>query len=319
MRVAVAVGNMGFAFNAPPDPADHAARCLEIATTAEALGFHVVTFGDHLGLPRTPSTPYPYGPAPVHLDPETSLLDPFTLMAAAAARTTRVLLAFGVLVLPYRDALVTAKLVAGIDAISNGRVVLGVGSGWQPEEFAAVGADFAERGRRTEATLRALVEVLTTGSAGSLRVLPTTVRRRRPRIWVGGRSTAAMRRAVALADGWSAPYSDPDRLQGDLERLGQACRAADRPVESLEVSVHGLVADTIDLDLIERYRALGVREVGAMLPLADRPGCLEALRALAERCAPLLEPTPIGGAIHLGGAAGGANDAASAGLGGLGR
>jgi probable F420-dependent oxidoreductase len=288
----VAAGNMGFAFERPPDPADHAARCLEIATTAEALGFHVVTFGDHLALPEVPTTPYPYGPAPVFLNPETSLLDPFTLMAAAAARTTRVLLAFGVLVLPYRDALVTAKLVAGIDAISNGRVVLGVGSGWLPEEFAAVGADFAARGTCTEATLRVLAEVLTTGSAGALRVLPMTVQRPRPKIWVGGRSAAAIRRAVALADGWSAPYSDPDQLADDLERLHGACRAAERPVESLEVSVHGLVAQSIDLDLVERYRALGVSEIGAMLPLADRRACLVALRALAQRCAPLLEPAP---------------------------
>jgi probable F420-dependent oxidoreductase len=291
VRIAVATGNMGFAFEHPPGPADHAARCLELVTTAEALGFHVVTFGDHLALPTAPSTPYPYGPG-WHLDPETSLLDPFALMAAAAARTSRVLLAFGVLVLPYRSPLVTAKLVATIDAIANGRVVIGVGSGWLPEEFAAVGADFAERGRQTTATLRYLTEVFATGSADGLRVLPTPVQRPRPRIWVGGRSPAAMRRAVALADGWSSPYSDPDQLASDLATLRRLCREADRAEESLEVSVHGIVAASIDHELVERYRALGVCEIGAMLPVGDRRRCLEELRALAGRCASLLEPAP---------------------------
>ena len=92
-----------------------------IADEAERLGFHSVWAGDHLALPRAPTTPYPYGDDAGLLPADVSLLDPFAVLAAVAGRTERVRLGFGVTVLPYRHPLVVAKLVASIDALSNGR------------------------------------------------------------------------------------------------------------------------------------------------------------------------------------------------------
>src|SRR6478672_470994 len=153
MRLGVALGNLGLFAGRPLPGAEHAALVYRIADEAERLGFHSVWAGDHLALPRAPTTPYPYGDAAGLLPADVSLLDPFAVLAAVAGRTERVRLGFGVTVLPYRHPLVVAKLVASIDALSDGRVILGIGTGWMPEEFAAVGADFGARGRDTDAAL----------------------------------------------------------------------------------------------------------------------------------------------------------------------
>ena len=144
MKMGVAIGNLGFAMDGSIEPTAHAQLCCRIATEAERLGFHSVWVGDHVALPLVASTPYPYGPGGT-LDPHSSMLDPFAVHAALAARTDRLRLGFGVVVLPYRPALVTAKLVATIDALSGGRVVLGIGAGWLPEGI-------RRRGRRTSRT-----------------------------------------------------------------------------------------------------------------------------------------------------------------------
>ncbi|MGO8859950.1 MAG: TIGR03619 family F420-dependent LLM class oxidoreductase [Acidimicrobiales bacterium] len=220
MKLGVAIGNLGFAMDGSIEPTAHAQLCCRIATEAERLGFHSVWVGDHVALPLVASTPYPYGPGGT-LDPHSSMLDPFAVHATLAARTDRVRLGFGVVVLPYRPALVTAKLVATIDALSGGRVVLGIGAGWLPEEFAAVGVDFSHRASATDRALSYLLQEFEHGEANGMTVLPTTVQRPHPPIWVGGIGPKAMRRAVEFGDGWDAPYADPERISSAVVRLGE--------------------------------------------------------------------------------------------------
>ena len=285
MRLGVALGNLGLFAGRPLPGAEHAALVYRIADEAERLGFHSVWAGDHLALPRVPTTPYPYGDDAVLLPADASLLDPFAVLAAVAGRTERVRLGFGVTVLPYRHPLVVAKLVASIDALSNGRVILGVGTGWMPEEFVAVGAEFRARGRDTDAALALLRRAFTDGEADGMTVLPTPVQRPGPPIWVGGVAPAALRRAVAYADGWNAPYADPDRLAEGIELLHAECRAAGRDPATIDVSVHGIAADDVDDELLDAYAALGVTDLGVRLPLSDVEGAISVLAALATRCA----------------------------------
>ena len=193
MRLGVALGNLGLAAGRPLAGAEHATLVYRIAEEAERLGFHSVWAGDHLALPRQPTTPYPYGDDAGLLSADVSLLDPFAVLAAVAGRTERVRLGFGVTVLPYRQPLVVAKLVASI------------GTGWMPEEFAAVNADFGARGRDTDTALEYLRRAFADGEVDGMTVLPTPVQRPGPPIWVGGIAPAALRRAVAYADGWNAP------------------------------------------------------------------------------------------------------------------
>jgi probable F420-dependent oxidoreductase len=219
------------------------------------------------------------------LPADVPLLDPFAVLAAVAGRTQRVRLGFGVAVLPYRHPLVVAKLVASIDALSNGRVILGVGTGWLPEEFDAVGADFHARGRATDAGLEYLRRAFADGEVGGMTVLPTPVQRPGPPIWVGGLAPAALRRAVAHADGWNAPYADPERLAAGIEQLHAECRAAGRAPASIDVSVHGIAADDVDDALVAQYAGLGVTDLGVRLPLGSTEGAVDALDRLAARCA----------------------------------
>jgi probable F420-dependent oxidoreductase len=281
MNIGVALGNLGFAIGRPIDGASHAALVYAVADTAEELGFHSVWAGDHLALPRQPSTPYPYGG--MLLDAETSLLEPFTVLAAVAGRTARVRLGLGVVVAPYRHPLLSAKLIATLDAMSGGRVIIGVGTGWLPEEFAAVGASYALRGAATDECLAVWERAFASGSVDGMTLLPKPVQQPRPPMWVGGNATAAMRRAVRFADGWDAPYADPASLEQGLARLARVCSAEGRDPSSLRVSVRGLVADAVTPEMVASYASLGVTDLGVMLPLASPDVAVSALRALAAR------------------------------------
>ena len=125
---------------------------VEFARVAEDAGFDGIVIGDHVVIgPRLDRYPYP----PVHFAVDDPWLEPMTVLAAAAAITSRIILATGVLVTPLRPAVLLAKTAATLDAISGGRFELGVGVGWQPEEFAAIGADFERRGELLTDGLRA--------------------------------------------------------------------------------------------------------------------------------------------------------------------
>jgi len=284
VRLGVALGSLGLAIGRPIDGAGHAALVYRIADEAEALGFHSVWAGDHLALPRAPSTPYPYGDDAGLLPADVSLLDPFAVLAAIAGRTERVRLGFGVAVLPYRHPLVVAKLVASIDALSNGRVILGVGTGWMPEEFDAVGADFRARGRDTDAALAYLRRAFADGEVDGMTVLPVPVQRPSPPIWVGGIAPAALRRAAKHADGWNAPYADPARVAEGIALLHAQCRAIGRDPATIDVSVHGLAAEDVDDARLDSYTDLGVTDLGVRLPLATVDHAVDVLSELAVRC-----------------------------------
>jgi probable F420-dependent oxidoreductase len=219
----------------------------------------------------------------VLLNAETSLLEPFAVLAAVAGRTSRVRLGLGVVVAPYRHPLLTAKLVATLDALSGGRVIVGVGSGWMPEEFAALGAPFAARGPSTDACLAYWERAFRDGEVDGMTLLPRPVQQPRPRLWVGGNAIAAMRRAARFADGWDAPYADPSALREGLARLEEVCASVGRDPATLGVSVRGLAADAVDASTLAAYAALGVTDVGVMLPLSSQSAADDSLRALADR------------------------------------
>ncbi len=135
-------------FVPPWGPTANAAEMGSVVEAAEDLGYHGLWVGDHTVIPRTITSPYPYGDAePAPFDPDQPLLEPVTLLAFVAGRTSRIGIGISVLVLPLRNPVAAAKMLAGIDTLSSGRLVLGVGIGWMREEFEALGADFASRGQ----------------------------------------------------------------------------------------------------------------------------------------------------------------------------
>jgi probable F420-dependent oxidoreductase len=189
---------------------------LRAARHAEDLGFDHVAVGNRL------------------LDSGSGLdSDPFVLLAAVAGATTRVRLLTSVLVAPYYPALVLANQAATLDVVSGGRLILGIGTGWNPAEFEAVGVPARERGARTDDHLAAARALWTTrptdfdGRFTRLRdarlgVPPLTPGG--PPVWIGGHSDAALRRALRFGDGWfgtGAAAKDIADVRRRLRELGE--------------------------------------------------------------------------------------------------
>jgi probable F420-dependent oxidoreductase len=143
-------------------------------------------------------------------------LDPLIALSFAAAATTRLMLQTHVMVLAYRNPLLSAKAVLTLDALANGRLILGVAAGYLKPEFAALGVDFDERNELTDEAIDVIRMALTTDELAyegrRFRSRGTTMRPRParplPPFWVGGNSRAAIRRAVERGDGW-VPFPNP--------------------------------------------------------------------------------------------------------------
>jgi alkanesulfonate monooxygenase len=174
------------------------------AERAEALGFESLWAWDHILLGVKPAFP---------------ILDSLSILTAIAARTTRIKLGTGVFVLPLRNPVVTAKVLASLDQISKGRLMLGVAAGWYAREFDAVGVPFKERGRIFERNLELLLRLWTEGAVTAkvdglnLReavLLPKPYQKPRPPVLIGGYVEAVLRRVARVGDGWLTYFYTPE-------------------------------------------------------------------------------------------------------------
>src|SRR5262245_2620592 len=197
------------------------------AVRAEELGYDSVWVSDHVVTPN--ANVGNFGEA---------VFDPFVTLAVAAGATSRVKLGTTVLIIPYRNAVVTAKMVSTLDALSGGRVILGIGAGWLAAESAMLGVPFAERGAMTDEHLRVMQELWTSAEpafAGKytelsdLKFEPKPIQKPHPPIWVGGHSGAALRRTVAFGAAWHPINRPPDEIRIGRAELGRLTREAGRP------------------------------------------------------------------------------------------
>lgn len=188
----------------PDESPDMPVRALvDLARRADRLGFHTAWLPDHLFPPE------PYGPT------YGGVYEPLVTLAHLAAVTTRIRLGTSVLIAPLREPFLLAKQVATLDRLSAGRFTLGVGTGWDAAEFAALGADHAGRGSRTDEVLRTLRRLFDGEQPGGVfapRPGPVPV-------VVGGTSPRALRRAAEWGDEWQAVGLDPEGLAAGRDRL----------------------------------------------------------------------------------------------------
>jgi probable F420-dependent oxidoreductase len=201
---------------------------LETACKAEELGFDAVFVNDHIIVDGTPQVVTSWG----------NTYDPLIVLSYVAARTTRIRLGTSVLIMPYRNPVATAKMMATLDQMSEGRVIAGVGAGWNAAEFAALGVPFRERGARTTEYLRlwqacwAPDPVTFQGqffSFANMHIMPKPLQQPYPPIWIGGSSPAALRRAARFAQVWQpTPMSVEDLRKGQAD-LREACAKIGRP------------------------------------------------------------------------------------------
>lgn len=242
-----------------------AKRLVAAAEAAEGLGYSTVWVADHIIFPTKIEGGYAFNPN----DP---FLEPLTVLGALALKTTRVKLGTAVLILPYRHPLYTAKALATIDVLSEGRVVVGVGAGWLEPEFAALGVPIKERGSRTDETIELFKALWTqdvphfTGrhfQVDNIKFVPQPLQKPRPPILVGGMTKGALRRVARLADGWVAMAKGPDDLKGPLDALRELTLKAGRKPEELHISVLPLAAPSLEQVIkdVPHYAELGVHHV----------------------------------------------------------
>jgi probable F420-dependent oxidoreductase len=238
------------------------------ARTIEELGFESVWVGDHIALRDDHVAPYPYSPNQRYQLPANyPFSDPFVLLAYAAAATTRLRLATGVYLLPLRNPFTTAKAVATLDALCNGRLIFGVGMGWMSDEFELMGSDFRDRGARTAEYLALLTEVWSkpvavfegrTVKTAGFSFYPQPVQRPHPPFVLGGNTDPSLRRAVRLGDGWFGIVTSLREADDLLGRLEKFERVAGRE-RKLERTL--LPAWNMTVDDVRRLAELGVERV----------------------------------------------------------
>jgi probable F420-dependent oxidoreductase len=218
-----------------------------VATAAEAAGFARLWAGEHIVLVDRPQSRYPYSAdGRIAVPADADWLDPLLGLSFAAAVTSRIGLATGILLLAEHNPVITAKRAATLDVLSSGRLTLGVGIGWSAEEFAALGVPFARRGERTAEYVRAMRTLWAEDVASfrgefvsfdAVRVNPKPVRDRRIPVVMGGNSDSALDRVAVYGDGWYGFNVPADAVAGRIGVLAEACRRHGRSPAELTVAV----------------------------------------------------------------------------------
>jgi len=273
---------MDFGFNLPTrGPLANRESMLGLAKRGEELGYAYLALADHIVIPRAIGSLYPYSASrKMAAVGEGDCLETLTAMAFLAAATSRVRLLSSVMVVPHRPAVFTAKALATLDVLSQGRVTVGVGAGWMEEEFRAIGAlPFAERGKVTDEYLRVFKTLWTEDNPrfqgkyvqfDNVSFMPKPAQKPHPPIWVGGESPAALRRTATLGDAWYPIGSNPEfplntaeRFNQGVARLHEAARAAGRDPASITLAYWApwyKEGQTLNLDSGERQVFTGSDE-----------------------------------------------------------
>jgi probable F420-dependent oxidoreductase len=198
------------------------------AVRAEALGYDSVWVSDHVVVPDANVVNF-----------GETVFDPLVTLGVIAGATSRVRLGTTVLIVPYRNAVVTARMISSLDALSGGRVVFGIGAGWVAAESAMLSVPFAERGAMTDEYLEVMQELWTKPAPSfsgnytqfkSVKFEPKPVQKPHPPIWVGGHSEAALRRTVQFGAAWHPINRSPEELKAGRAELARLCQARGRAV-----------------------------------------------------------------------------------------
>jgi probable F420-dependent oxidoreductase len=266
-----------------------------VATAAEQSGFATLWSGEHVVMVDRSASRYPYSADGLIAVPaEADWLDPMIGLSFAAAATSTIGIATGVLLLPEHNPVLMAKQAATLDTLSGGRFTLGVGVGWSREEFEALGVPFARRAARTAEYVEAMRTLWRDDVASfdgefvgfdSVRVNPKPVRDGRIPIVLGGNSEAALRRVADWGDGWYGFNVDgPAEVGTHVATLRALCEERGRDVTSLRIAVALRDPQVSDLD---ELAALGVDELVLVAgPPDDADAAADWVGELADRWMP---------------------------------
>ncbi len=266
-------------------PTDSSISPVELATACETRGFESIWFPEHSHIPASRRTPFPAGgdlPKQYY-----DVFEPFISLAAAAAVTKTLKLATGVCLVVQRDPIQTAKDVATLDRISNGRFLFGIGGGWNAEEMENHGTNYKTRFPLMRERVGAMKAIWTGAKAeyhgkyvnfDPIMTWPKPVQKPHPPIHVGGGWPGAAHRAIEYGDGWM-PINIPGRLIRRVPEFWSAAKEAGRTPQDLELTIFGMGPDAEE---IAKFQEAGASRVVFMLPSEPAEKILPRLDKLAE-------------------------------------
>lgn len=245
-----------------------------LVVAAEQLNFESIWTGEHVVLvdPQVPPSPVP---------PHSTFVDTIASLAFAAAKTTRIKLGSGIILIAQRDPIVLAKELAGVDVLSKGRLLVGVGVGYVKGEFDALGIPYAERGPRASEHIEVLRTLWTSDKPAfsgkftrfsGIQARPFPVQKPHPPIHVGGMSGPALRRAVTQGNGWYGFFLDVANTGKMIEGLRETAKRVERPASLGKLEISVTPPGPIDSDTAKRYEDLGVDRVVLMRGFGDMAG-----------------------------------------------
>jgi probable F420-dependent oxidoreductase len=263
-------------------PTDLSIGVAELVREVEDRGFESFWVPEHTHIPVSRRSPYPGGgDLP---DYYKRILDPFVALTIAAENSSRLLLGFGIVLIVERDPITTAKAVASLDFVSGGRVIFGVGGGWNREEMENHGTDPKQRWRLLRERVLAIREIWTKEEAeyhGELVDFdpiwswPKPVQNPLP-IYIGGNTENTLKRVIAFGDGW-IPNAGRSRLVAQIPEFRRLCEESGRG--HVPVTVYGTRPTP---EAIADYEALGVDRLVFWMPSRPRDEVLRALEVVTE-------------------------------------
>ena len=295
-----------------------------LAQQGEALGFGIISVSDHVIIPRRIASIYPYNETGEFAGgPSGECMEQLTLLSFLVGQTSSAKLLTSVMVLPHRPPVLTAKILATIDVLSHGRLIVGCGVGWMREEFEAIGTPpYDQRGTVSDEYIRAFKELWTSDHPrfegkycrfADVTFAPRPVQMPHPPIWTGGESPVALRRAGRLADAWYPigsnprhPVATPEQFADYAARVKRHAQDAGRDPSVVDFAYsanwyndqeevklpngerHSLTGTPRQIaDDIKRYEDLGVRHMMINLQGNTLEQTLERMQRFAERIMPL--------------------------------
>jgi probable F420-dependent oxidoreductase len=284
-------------------------RMVTVARRAEEAGLDSIWVTDHVIVPQDVDVIY-----------REHMLDPLAVLPWLAAVTERIALGTSVIILPYRSPIPVAKLLASVDVLSGGRLIVGAAIGWMEGEFAALGVPFKERVSRSEEALELFRTLWTEAQPeietkrhhlSGLQVSPRPLQHPRPPIWIGGDSEGALRRVARFGDGWHATSATPEAFRQGKQAVTRFWKDAGRegdPTWSMRIpifieGVHRWAVDqkflrgrhTIRGTLkqiagqLAEYQRLGVSHMALEVSYAVYPAIVETIDLLADEVKPFLD------------------------------
>jgi len=268
-----------------------AENMIDVVQHAEAAGIESVWTFEHVMVPTDYESKYPYAKSgKMGIPPEGWFIDPLISLAHVAAATKTIRLGTGVNIFPQTNPLLFAKQAASLDALSGGRLTLGLGLGWLAEEYRAMGTPFERRGARFDDYLEAVKKVWSGDvveheseflSWHGFKSYPTPVQKPHPPILIGGVTTKTLQRVVRSAQGWYAPSDSQQVLTEKIAELKEIAAQAERPFESIDITTNWRIAHRPDA--LPELEDLGIIRAVVLLGATGESDPKKAIDLIASR------------------------------------